>query len=298
MKLIQLSKLLDPRKPLRPVLKNTTEYLELVDSIRKDGVLQPILVRPRGDKYEIVEGNYRFHASKEAGLTEIPALVRELTDEQVQLFQLKANAIRPKTRRADYAKRLQELINSGHTIQTLAAEINKSTSWVKSMLRLTKLCREAGRLVNDGLISMANASQLAKLPHAIQPELLEDAVIKSSDAFKEIARVHLKAHRERIKRGRIENDLDPTPMPHLRSMKEIRREVDTYSQAGVQIKLQDANTALDGWKACLRWLLHLDPVSLQEQLEKQKRAEVEYLTAVERRKRDRELRIKLLENPS
>ena len=90
-----------PRIQLRPVLKGTVDYHELMDSMKKDGVLQPILVRPIGDHYEVVEGNWRYHAAVDIGLREIPCLVKELTDADIEVIQLKTNSIRPETPRSD-----------------------------------------------------------------------------------------------------------------------------------------------------------------------------------------------------
>lgn len=297
LKHIKTAAILDPRRPLRLVNKNSVDYREIVDSVRRDGILQPILVRPVDDKYEVVEGAHRLEAAKEADIEWMPCLVRHLTDEEVAVIQLKAQALRPETRAADYAQRLQELIEGGSiTLAQLSAQINKSPQWIRKMMKLTKLIPAARQMVNRGEITIGNGKKLAMLPRGMQENLIEQAVCLSNEDFSEVARVHLKQYREFIKKGRIDNVLlrQAEPMPHLRSMKYIRQEAEDWRQAGLQIELMKCKTALDGWKACLRWLLHLDPVSLREHEIKPSKAKAEKLNAIERRAKDQELKRNLL----
>lgn len=295
---ITLPELIDPRRPLRLVNKNSVEYRELVDSVLRDGILQPLLVRPAPEgKYEVVEGAHRLEAAREATLLEVPCLVKPLTDEQVAILQLKANALRPETRAADYAKRLQEIIDGGTTtLAELAGQINKSPQWIRKMMKLTKLIPAARTMVNRGEITIGNGKKLAMLPRGLQEKFIEQAVVLSNEEFSELVRVHLKAYREMIKKGRIDNTLlrIAEPMPHLRSMSQIRQEAEDWRQAGMQIEHQKCETALDGWKACLRWLLHLDPISLREHELKASKAKAEKLNAIERRTKDQTLKRNLL----
>lgn len=295
---IPTTQILDPRRPLRKVDKNSWEYMELVDSIRKDGILQPILVRPHeSGMYETVEGAHRLAGAKECRLDVVPCLIKELSDYEVSIIQLKAQAIRPKMRVADFATRLNELIDSGQTtLGALAADVGKSAEWVKGILSLKRLCPTARQAANRGEITIAAAKDLAKLPRGLQEVLLLEATRLDIENFRELCRAHLKEYRELIKTGRIENFVlrIAKPQPHLRSMTEIRQEVDNYHNAGIQIELQGAKTALDGWKACILWLMNLDPISLKEHEERRIKTQTEHATAFERRKLDRDLRRKLL----
>jgi len=296
---IALNKLIDPRRPLRLVNKRSVEYLELVDSVRVDGILQPLLVRPHGDGYEVVEGAHRLEAAHEAGLEEVPCLVKEMTEHEASIFQLKANALRPKTLDADYAKRLQEIIDSGVvTLAELSAEIGKSAQWIRDMLRLNGLAGGVRQMVNRGEITIGNAKWLAKLPKGFQQEYVESAVSLTNADFKELARTLIKAYREQVKTGRIENTLIriAEPTPHLRSMQDIRRECEDWRQAGIMLNMMEADTAIDGWRCCLRWLLHLDPISLREHAEREIKPRTEVLKPQERRIKDLELKSRLLEN--
>lgn len=295
---IHTDRLLDPRRPLRLVNKRSVEYRELVDSVRKDGILQPVLVR-RVDtlQWEIVEGAHRLEAAREVGLDLIPCLIRELTDEQVAIIQLKAQALRPEMRAADYAARLQELIEGGTlTLQELSAEVGKSPQWIRKIMKLTKLIPAARTMVNRGEITIGNGKKLAMLPRGLQEKFIEQAVVLSNAEFSELVRVHLKQYREMIKKGRIDNTLlrIAEPMPHLRSMTQIREECENWRQAGMQLELMECETALDGWKAAMRWLVNLDPISLREHEIKSQKARTEKLNAIDRRTKDLKLKQQLL----
>jgi ParB/RepB/Spo0J family partition protein len=295
---IPLSKLVDPRKPLRMVNRHSVEYRELADDVRKNGILQPLLVRPLGDgRYEVTEGAHRLQAAREAKLETVPCLIREMTDYEASIIQLKAQAIRPKTTTMEFANRLQELLDGGiTTLAQLSQDIGKSVVWIRDILKLNKLCPEAKAALNRNEIPLASARELARLPRGLQNVLLPSAAITEPASFKELVRAHLKSYRELIKTGRIENYVLKVakPQPYLRTMTEIRHEVDTYREAGIHIELQGAKTPLEGWKACIVWLMHLDPISLKIHEDRNILARAEKANALKRRKLDRDLRNKLI----
>lgn len=296
---IPLAKIAESRRPLRIVNKRTIEYRELVESMRRDGLLQPILVRPfkKGDfEYEVVEGGHRYNGAKELHWKEIACLVRDLTDLEASVIQLKAQAIRPEMIKSDFSARLQELVESGATLSDLADRIGKSRVWIKDMIGLTKLTSEAKVMVDRGEIPISSAKMLSRLPRGLQESLLQHAVVLPSAEFNDLARAHLKNYRQVIKTGRIDNNLlrAAKPQPYLRSMREIREEASGWKQAGIHLVLQDAKTPLDGWKACLIWLLHLDAQSLKDHEEKSILARAEKLNALQRRVADAKLKSDLI----
>ena len=85
----------EPKNKLRIVDKESVAYLELRDSIRDHGILQPLLVRPVEGGYEIIEGLYRIRVPRRVGLEKVPCIIREATDDEVLVLQLQANAISP-----------------------------------------------------------------------------------------------------------------------------------------------------------------------------------------------------------
>lgn len=283
--------------PLRPVRRTSVEYRELVDSVKDVGILQPLLVRRRGDKFEVVEGTYRLFAARECRLETIPCLIRDLSDSDVLSMQLQANAVRPATRKVEFAERLYQIMEEKDlTLPQLCGMLHKSTTWLRSMLMLRKLSGEAREMVNRGEISVKAGDMLARLPHRMQGDYLMQAATWPADEFIELARMALKNFREYVKSGRTDATVTRLceSMPWLRQMKELRHEAKTCERAGTVIAAMGGTSPVDGWRACLAWILHLDPESVTKQIEKQEYARHERLNAVDKRKADRDLRDQLI----
>jgi ParB/RepB/Spo0J family partition protein len=294
---IPIEMLVETDFPMRAVKTLSVEYRELVDSIKDVGILQPILVRPRGDKFEVVEGTHRWSAAKECKLATVPCLIQELTDDEVLSIQLQANAVSPATQRADFAERIHFLMEKKSlTLPQLCAMLHKSAPWVRSILLLRKLNHEAREMVNRGEIGVKSAGMLARLPARMQSAYLMQAATWPPDKFVELAREALKNFREYVKNGRTEHSETALmePMPWLRQMRELHREAATCENAGTVISLMGGKTPIDGWRACLAWLLHLDPESVSKQFDKQEAILLERIDVLERRKLTRELRDNLI----
>lgn len=136
------------------------ELSSLADSVRKNGVLQPILLRPVGDdgRYEIVAGERRFQAAMIAGLSEIPAVVRQVDDQEVLVLALVENLQRSDLSAMEEARGYRELIErNGFTQQRLAEVLSKSRSAIANTLRLLDLPEEVQRLVADGRLTAGHA---------------------------------------------------------------------------------------------------------------------------------------------
>lgn len=263
---IPLSEIDRPRISLRPVRRNSPEYAEMVESIAKDGVLQPILVRPRDGRYEIVEGWHRFEAAKEAGLDLIPCLVRDMSDEQVLVFQLKCNSIRPKTHTFEYARRLKLLMDRGLTLPELCVMIDKTPKWVRDQLQLNRLCEEARQPFENGEIKMASALALANLPLDLQHKFVDDAVAMNAKEFVERAKEADRDFKAYLLRLQREDKLAGVGILKPRAINVLKREAITPRKAKEVLKATKAKTPLDGWVACLQWVLRLDPVSVQNRV--------------------------------
>jgi ParB family chromosome partitioning protein len=142
--------------------KSTLE--ELAQSIRENGVLQPILVRQIGDNYQIVSGERRYRASKLAGMKSIPAVVRRLSEEKTMLAALIENIQRQDLNPVEEARTLRDIIlNYGLTHDQLAEKVGKSRSALTNRLRLLQLPPEVQIMVADGRISAGHAKMLAGL---------------------------------------------------------------------------------------------------------------------------------------
>jgi ParB family chromosome partitioning protein len=271
---IPLNKIRTPRIALRPIRRNSVEYIELVQSVKKDGVLQPILVRPTDDTYEIVEiveGWHRFEASVETGKSDIPCFVRSMTDRDVLIYQLKLQAIRPVVQTFEYARRLKLLMEDGLTLDGLSAQIDKSQKWIRDQIQLNRLCEEARKPVEDGKISMSSALALANLPSEIQTQFVKEAVtLKASDFIPRAKRAR-RDFDAFLQQEKVEKEKLGTP--RLRSLNVLKREAVKPTHAHDVLKATGAKTALEGWEACMAWVFKLDPISVSNKGKKEDKRE-------------------------
>lgn len=158
---------------------NPDKLAELADSIRAQGLLQPILVRPvvpQGiTKYELVAGERRWLAADRAGFAHIDCHVRDLSDEQVLEAQLVENLQREDIHPLEEAEGYRELIQlKSLKADDLAALIGKSKAYVYARLKLLDLCQEARAAVDAGLIDASKALLVARLPgEKLQKKALE-----------------------------------------------------------------------------------------------------------------------------
>lgn len=134
---------------------------ELSDSIRQFGVLQPILVQKKGNRYEIIAGERRWRAARKAGLTEIPAIVREYTDQETLELSLIENIQREDLNPIEEAKAFRRLVEEFRLRQEdLAVRVSKSRTAITNSLRLLKLDERVQDMIVQGQISMGHARAL------------------------------------------------------------------------------------------------------------------------------------------
>src|SRR2546426_2405039 len=143
---------------------------ELSESIKAQGVVQPILVRPvDGGRYEIVAGERRWRAAQRAGLKEIPALIRPVPDQAALALALIENIQREDLNPLEEAQGIKRLIEEfGLTHEAAAQAVGRSRSAVTNLLRLTQLAQPVQALVLDEKIDMGHARALLALPPAQQ----------------------------------------------------------------------------------------------------------------------------------
>jgi len=145
-----------PRKVFEPTALN-----ELAQSIKMYGVIQPILVTPRGDRFMIVAGERRFRASKIAEKKTIPAIVKDFTDAQVKEIALLENIQRQDLNPIETARAMKELLDTyGWTQETLADRLGKSRPAVANTIRLLNLSPEVIDLIEKGKLSAGHARSL------------------------------------------------------------------------------------------------------------------------------------------
>ena len=141
------------------------ELAELADSIRQNGVLQPLLVRDRGDYYEIVAGERRYQAARAAGLDEVPVIIRDISDDDVFKLALIENLQRSDLSPLEEANGYRQLIKEkGLTQEELAKILSKSRSTITNTLRLLDLPEEVQELVETGQLTAGHARAILAVP--------------------------------------------------------------------------------------------------------------------------------------
>ena len=155
------------------------ELDELSDSIRQHGVMQPVVVRQTVRGYELIAGERRWRASQRAGITEIPAIVRDLDDQQVAALALIENIQREQLTAIEQARALARMRDQFSMDQTaLATMISSSRSNVANLLRLLNLAQGVQTMLENGRLEMGHARALLPLPENMQQKTAED-VLKS-----------------------------------------------------------------------------------------------------------------------
>lgn len=188
-----------------------SELEELASSIREKGVLQPILLRSVSGQpylYEIVAGERRFRASKLAGKTEIPALIKDLTDENAREIALIENVQRENLNPIEEANAYKNLMECcEYELPDVARLIGKSESYIRNMLRLTALPDSVQSLVEQGDLSASHARTIAV---AENPEELAHKIISEKLSVADTDKLVKQAPRSSKTRSRVANTIDVT----------------------------------------------------------------------------------------
>jgi len=160
---IAVSKLIvNPFQPRK--IFNEEALQELAESIKEHGIIQPIVVRKKEKKYEIIAGERRFRATKLAGLKEIPAIVKEMTEQQMMEVAILENLQREDLTPIEEAEAYSSLIeNLNFTQDALAKRLGKSRPHIANHIRLLQLPEDVRKLMNEGVLSMGHGRALLGL---------------------------------------------------------------------------------------------------------------------------------------
>jgi ParB family transcriptional regulator, chromosome partitioning protein len=168
--------------PLQPRRKYDEAKLEeLKASIKEKGILQPILVRPAGNGYEVIAGERRLRAARALGLTQVPVVVKNATDREALVLALVENIQRAELNAIEEAQGFKRLIEDfSFTQESVATSVGKDRSTITNLLRLLKLPVEIQDYVADGRLSMGHARALLSVDDSrVQKKMAEDVVAKS-----------------------------------------------------------------------------------------------------------------------
>ena len=165
------------------------ELRELAESIRAQGLIQPVIVRELGlSDYELIAGERRWRACQLAGLTEIPAVIKAVNDEAALAMGIIENIQRADLNPVEEAQGYKRLVDEfGLTHENLAQAVGKSRSAISNSLRLLSLPEQIQQYINQGLLEMGHARALITLPVLAQLQLAE-AAIKQAWSVREMER--------------------------------------------------------------------------------------------------------------
>lgn len=171
---------------------------ELAQSIRNNGVIQPILLRARGAGFELVAGERRWLAAKRAGLRRIPAIVREIPDDRILELALVENIQRQELNPIEEANAYMRLISTlGVRQEELAQRVGKDRSSVANYLRLLKLPQDLQVLVEEEKLSMGHARCLLGLESADLQRRFARRIIERRMSVREVERAIQQTRKER-----------------------------------------------------------------------------------------------------
>lgn len=213
-----------PRQDLR---EDTLQ--ELADSIRVQGMVQPIVVRPSGeDCYELIAGERRWRAAQLAGLSEVPAVVREVSDRAAIAMALIENIQREDLNPLEEATALQQLIAEFELTHQQAAEaVGRSRAAVTNLLRLLELSEEVRRLVQDRKLDVGHARALLTLPHALQREAARQVLLRGLSA---------RETEELVRRLRQDDAAPASPKPVDPNIRSLQENLSERLGARVQLR--------------------------------------------------------------
>lgn len=295
---IPLSKIRENPVALRTVNRESEEYLGLVESIRRNGVLNSISVRETVDLdtkeklYGLVDGLHRFTASKDAGRETIPAQVMDYDDAQTLEVQVIANVHKVETRPVEYSKQLMQILtaNPTLTVTELATRLSKSAQWLSDRLGLSKLSEDIGKLVDEDKLPLVNAYALSKLPLEEQPNFLERAMTMTPGEFLPTTNARVKEIRDAKRQGRNANPAEFVPVAHLRKIGEMKDELNNGTVSKVLVTKHNVKNPADAFALGVAWALHMDPDSIAAA--KQKDADRKAAADAAKKTRERERLLK------
>lgn len=218
---IEIEKILpNPNQPRETM--SIESLRELSESIKQKGILQPILVRPKDDKYEIVAGERRYQSAKIAGLSKIPAIILNISEQEAYEISLIENLQREDLNPIEKAKAFQNYIDKYNvTHEELANKLNISRAEITNLLRLLQLPLEIQEEVRRGSLTYGHARALLSIDDPYWQKVLAQKVIKE--------KLSVRATEELVKRKgkRLEE---------IPEIKMLERKLQEYLETKVKIQ--------------------------------------------------------------
>lgn len=260
---------------LRHVEPDTIEYQDLKNSVKERGVLETILIRrikPKDGEVtlSLIDGLNRLTAAKEIGLKTVPCnILDDVSDDEALSLQVQANLFQIQTRKADFAKAIRLLVERNQdtmSISALAKITNCRVSYLRDLLKLTKLPEEIQQLVNEGIVTMRNALLLTQLPKDELFDWIETAQKRPKD-FKVLASERIKELRSAKLKSKDDGPWEPNSI--LIQKKLIEAEI--KDPKVVKQLVTDETTPEEAFKLALLYTVSLDPITVKSRIAKREK---------------------------
>ncbi|MBE5823184.1 MAG: ParB/RepB/Spo0J family partition protein [Butyrivibrio sp.] len=176
----------EPNKDQPRKTFNEDDLLELADSIKQHGIITPLLVTKKNGMYMIVAGERRWRAARKAGLKEVPAVVKDLTDEEIAEIAIIENLQRVGINPIEEAFAFKQLIdNHNYTQDQVAEKISKSRVYVTNSMRLLKLTKKVQEMVIEELLTAGHARALLSISNDADQEEIAQQVFDQNLSVRE-----------------------------------------------------------------------------------------------------------------
>ncbi len=223
---------------------NPDRLADLVESVRRHGVLQPLMVRARDKYFELIAGERRLRAAREAGLKDIPVIVRDVSDEQSLELALVENLQREDLNPIEEADGYQDLINRfGLTQEQVAQRVGKARASVANALRLLSLNDEVRILLADGRLSSGHAKVLLGVHEPERQRLLALRSVAEHLSVRQLERLIAgpRRHMPRVSRSTGDSSL---PDDYLRQLTDVM-----HRHFGTGVRVTPAGVSANGRKS-------------------------------------------------
>ena len=214
---------------------------ELADSIRANGVVQPLLVRRQGSRFELIAGERRLRAARIAGLETVPVVIREVPDDKLLEIALVENIQREDLNPIEEALAYRGLLEGvGLTQESLASRIGKDRTYITNYLRLLRLPDEIQKLVQDKLLTTGHARALLGIAEPSHQRDLAATIVKRSLSVRETEDL-IRRSAGKVLRPRAAKTAAQTIDPNTRALEtKLRREL------GTQVKVVQKAGQIEG----------------------------------------------------
>lgn len=184
---------------------NEAALAELADSISQHGILQPLLLRPiLGGGYQIVAGERRWRAARMAGLSEVPAIIREMSDSEVMELALIENLQREDLNPLEEAQGYRSLMDTfGFTQDEVSKTVGKSRPAIANALRLLNLPPKIQKMVNDGELSAGHARTLLSFENKDEMQKAANLAAEKGISVRELEKISKKANEKSVKEIKV-----------------------------------------------------------------------------------------------